>query len=114
MNETVSPAVVQPARAAQAAATYGGIGGNGGVANDTYQARYGTATAPTNGAAATGTALGSQVVQVISTASSFTTLAAGGLITGLTPGTQYWFDIALASGSGTASLQNVTCSAKEF
>jgi hypothetical protein len=37
------------------------------------------------------------------------------IITGLTPGTAYWFDINLAyGGASTASLANVACEAKEL
>ena len=75
---------------------------------------YGTGTAPSNGAAVTGTLVGiaqSFTEAVTGLSSGFTV---GGTITGLTPTTAYWFDLAvLAVTGGTASVTGVTLMAQE-
>ena len=79
------------------------------------QAYYGTGTAPLNGVAPTGTAVGGigGTYSAVSTAGWTVTLTA--VITGLTPGTPYWFDISVfANSAGTCSITNVSCSAVEF
>lgn len=72
---------------------------------------FGTGTAPGNGAPQTGTQIAGGTAWVSTGAGAATPFANGGIITGLTPGTAYWFDIALNSTSGTAS---VSCSFNGF
>ncbi|HYM22528.1 MAG TPA: hypothetical protein VEU08_04955 [Vicinamibacterales bacterium] len=95
---------------------------SGTISNNTasdgakVQARYGTGGAPANAGALTGTAVGGFV--------QFTMPATGGLkspfslnavITGLTLGTAYWLDVALAAiTGGTAAITDVSISAHEF
>lgn len=75
-------------------------------------ARYGTGTAPANGAAAAGIAIGSTVsVNGSGTTGVSAGFKVGGLITGLTVGTAIWFDGLVTSSSG--SLSSVTCRAHE-
>lgn len=78
------------------------------------QLRWGTGTAPSNGAASTGTQLGAE--------QSFTALVAlmrsgfciHGTVTGLTVGTAIWIDARVAATTaGTASVTGVTISAIE-
>ena len=78
-----------------------GTGGDG--AN--VQMRYGTSTAPTNGAAATGTALGTAVNFTNGAAITQTVpFSLTAYATGLTPSTAYWLDLGLqATTGGTAS-----------
>jgi hypothetical protein len=81
----------------------------------TAAAFYGTGTAPTNGAAATGTSVGPNVNAYISLGTAQYPFSNGGIITGLTPGTAYWFDEQVAAvNAGTASLPAVSCNAVEF
>src|SRR6185295_1321536 len=87
---------------------------NSSVAFVDVQARYGTGAAPANGAAATGTTLGGLIRYNPTTAANAVPFTVGGVITGLTPGTAYWFDICLAVTVGTGSAAHVTCSAFEF
>ena len=70
---------------------------------------YGTAPAPTNGAALTGTQKGAvSQVDYFPTASKFFPFGIDTVVPGLTVGTQYWFDLALlAVTGGTASLNNL-------
>lgn len=76
--------------------------------------KYGTGTAPTNGAASTGTSLGAQIVGTSDANGSTIPFSAGGIITGLTPGTAYWFDLILAVNGGNGSTVNINCNAQEF
>ena len=79
---------------------------------DGYQAQlaYGTGAAPQNGAAASGTVVGSAVY-----GASPLPLSAPVVITGLTLNTAYWFDIQVeAVTAGTTTIEGATCSAHEF
>lgn len=76
-----------------------------------WQGRYGTGTAPVNGAAATGTTIANTNVQNsnLIAANSITSGSISGYITGLTLGTAIWIDILLLSVTGgTASLNGIT------
>lgn len=79
------------------------------------QIRYGTGTAPTNGAAATGTALGTVSAYNSPSAAYAAPFAPGGIVTGATPGVTYWFDLSVFQfGGGIATTASVTCSAFEL
>jgi hypothetical protein len=85
--------------------------------NATYAAIFGTGAGPANGVAATGTVFGATPVQFLSAAAANAALVAGGVITGLTPGTTYWFDLGLASSAGggvTAAVTGVVFTVMEF
>lgn len=72
-----------------------------GILN-TIQLYYGTGSAPTNGAALTGTAVLSQPVLATSPAANGLTPApVEAEITGLTLSTAYWFDLSLATGNAS-------------
>lgn len=92
-----------------------GIYFNSAASNCTFTLKFGTGAAPANGAAATGTTVG--VAQTYFPAALSTTLpfaAAGNIITGLIPGTAYWFDVQFGvAASGTAGLQNLVFNAIE-
>lgn len=83
------------------------------------QIRYGTGTAPSNGAALTGTAVGGLVrntnpnlLGLLPGVSSFSLNAAP---SGLTLGTAYWIDISLARvTSGTARARDISISLAEL
>jgi hypothetical protein len=97
---------------------YGVMTAAGGFAA-TNTVRYGTSTAPTNGTAvgATGTQIGPPVSVSGSGSSTVSTpFANGGIVTGLTPGTAYWFDLTLvsSSASGSQSTASPGCNASEF
>jgi len=78
------------------------------------QARFGTGTAPTNGAAPTGTTVGTAQSPWVPTANGLVAISPGGIITGLTPGTAYWFDLSLAASSGTSTLNSLSVTIMEF
>lgn len=76
------------------------------------QITYGTGTAPVNGAALTGTAVGSIQSSVLerATASDFQTYSLVALVTGLTIGTAIWVDVRLAAivgGTGLCKNNNI-------
>ena len=94
---------------------------SGSVSNNTagdgvvVQCRYGTGTAPVNGAALTGTSCGSAPLAQNPSGGTISvpfSVGASGLV--LTKWTPYWFDIGLtAVTGGTATVQNISISAVE-
>lgn len=70
------------------------------------QIRYGTGTAPINGAALTGTAAGAipSVIIFANAPANPLFFSLNAAITGLTPGTAYWIDISLAAVTGGTAL----------
>lgn len=77
--------------------------------------KFGTGTAPTNGAAATGTSVGNTRNVTVGIAGAPIPITQGGIITGLTPGTAYWFDLDIfATTSGTDTVKDIDCNAFEF
>lgn len=79
------------------------------------QIRYGTGAAPANAAALQGTALGAQRAGVIAVASGQTPASSRAVVTGLTKGTAYWFDLSLSTGSGsTVSITAINCVIREI
>lgn len=82
--------------------------------NSNVGLRFGTGTAPTNGMAVTGTALGKQVFVNPASAGGGAPFCIAGIATGLTPGTAYWFDANLVAGANTASITVCSCNAMEF
>jgi hypothetical protein len=85
----------------------------GGGTVNTHQIRYGTGSAPTNGAAATGTTAGSAVQVAPANGSQPTALSLNAVVTGLTPSTAYWIDVGLGTASGTASIKQISISTVE-
>jgi hypothetical protein len=72
------------------------------------QFRYGTpAPGPNNNAAATGTLVGPTISLYVNTVWSMDNFLR--IVTGLTPGTSYWFDLSMAavSGTGVCALENM-------
>lgn len=95
----------------------GNISNNTAADGATVQIRYGTGTSPTNGATLTGTTAGQPsgitnpslitILGVILTPGSGN-FTCSDIISGLTLGTTYWFDVSLARVTGgTASISNV-------
>lgn len=80
------------------------------------QLSYGTGTAPTNGAAVTGTQIGGNIVQNgASQGSAAFPFSVNGIATGLTLSTAYWIDLAVQSTSGgTVAVKNLSISAFEI
>jgi hypothetical protein len=73
--------------------------------------RYGTGTAPGNGAPASGTVIGQPVhYQALSGGGAYAPFSQNALVTGILPNTDYWFDLSLRAAGGTASLSNIQIS----
>lgn len=73
------------------------------------QIAYGTGSAPAQGAAATGTAVGIAAKFESAAAGAPGTVSTSAVVTGLTPGTTYWFDLQVAAiTGGTASIGPVS------
>lgn len=81
-------------------------------ATGTMGLRYGTGSGPANGAAASGTLVGSAVS--IITNGYQPEFSVRRIITGLTPGTPVWVDLALQSTSGNITIFNCTATARDF
>jgi hypothetical protein len=79
------------------------------------QASYGTGTAPTNGAAITGTQCGGRPQYIAATTAQKVPFSVNCVITGLTLSTAYWLDVTLAAiTAGTATINDVSISAHEI
>ena len=94
---------------------------SGDISNDTTadgatcRLRYGTGAAPANAAAATGTAVGNTVSFTALTGVLTVPFAQQVVVSGLTVGTTYWVDAAVAAvTAGTASISNLSLSVVEL
>lgn len=95
---------------------------NGFLSNSTsgflssLQMAYGAGTAPTSGSSIVGTAVGSNIFYTTSANGSLSPFSLTCIITGLTPGTAYWFDLILATSNGAtaAIVRNITAAIEEF
>ena len=80
-----------------------------------YQTRYGSGAGPANGVAVTGTAVSGQTTCVPNSTGNAAPFSTQGVVTGLTVGTAYWYDLALAAFiGGTATVTNLTLDAVEL
>jgi hypothetical protein len=93
----------------------GRIGTNTASGFGSVSIRYGTGSAPANGAAATGTPVGNNAFGLNGAAanqiSNFCLVA---VATGLTKGTTYWFDLGQATSTGTTNVYNVSIAVIEL
>lgn len=79
------------------------------------QASYGTGTAPSNAAAATGTTCGGQIQFATATTAEKAPFSVNCVVTGLTVSTAYWIDLQLAAlTGGTATVENISISGFEM
>ncbi len=85
---------------------------NAATSQGTMSPRWGTGAAPANAAALTGTVVETSIVGISGGIGS--NIRTEGIVTGLTPGTQYWFDAGLAASTGTGSISSISCSGAEF
>jgi hypothetical protein len=99
---------ITPAYSTRVYLTFNGHIFNGtSGASGRVQAYFGTGSAPANAAAVTGTALGGLIVATMAAVNQAMPFTVGGIITGLTPGTTYWVDLAIDSSSGSTTVQQV-------
>ncbi len=78
------------------------------------QAAFGTGTAPAHNAASTGTTIGVNVDGTSTAANAISSFSAGGIITGLTSGTAYWFDLQALVNAGALGINSISCTAYEL
>lgn len=90
---------------------YGYSAASGGGSKTYLDIRYGTGSAPSNGAAPTGTS----ATQGWTYAANFASFNVLGYATSLSVGTTYWWDISFANdnGAGTSTLQQIVLVANE-
>lgn len=94
----------------------GNVTNNNPNKTSTVQGRYGTGTAPNEGAALTVTLFNNGVVWATPSGSYYAPFAIEGIISGLSVGTQVWYDASVATNDSgtTSSIANLTCLAQEF
>ncbi|MDA9415712.1 hypothetical protein XH81_12790 [Bradyrhizobium sp. CCBAU 25360] len=94
----------------------GSVTNNNTPKNTTVAGRYGTGTAPSAGAALTGTSFNSGVVYTTPSGTAYAPFNIEGIISGLSVGTQVWYDASVATNDAatTSSISNLTCLAQEF
>lgn len=112
-----STATITPHLSGKVMITLSGDISNSVVGSSKVQIRYGTGTAPTNGAANTGTTLGGLVVDTVSVAGSSSPFSLQGVVTGLlNNGTTYWIDASLQSVgvAGVATIADLSATAVEL
>jgi hypothetical protein len=79
------------------------------------QISFGTGIPPANDAVLAGSQAGTVAQSISPTANAAYTVTAFAVMTSLTVGTQYWFDLAYASiGGGDATISNITFLIEEF
>jgi hypothetical protein len=88
---------------------------NSGIAGvATLQIYFGTGTAPANNVAASGTAAGTVINFVASTAAGKVPFSITVYLTGLIAGTAYWLDLAATASANTTTVQHVNIVAIEL
>lgn len=78
------------------------------------QLRYGTGTAPSNGNAPSGTAVGSLEHATASASNYSMPFEVSAIITGLVASTTYWLDLVLLTSGGTATVANLNILAHDL
>jgi hypothetical protein len=84
----------------------GGAGTSGAAAAVAIQGRYGTGPPPANGGMPAGTAFGqTQTVRAFAAASWSSVFMVADIVSGLTPGTAYWVDLAFSTSTSADPAQ---------
>ncbi len=78
-----------------------------------FEIRYGTGTPPAAGVASTGTAVGTNSAANI-TPPNVMPIALSAVVTGLSAGTTYWFDMGYKVVSNSGTVGQASCNANEF
>ena len=109
-------AIITPTVSGKVFVTISGSLTNNTAGSTTFvQLRYGTGTAPNNGAAMVGTAIGGLASVRVTTASYPVPFSLSSVITGLTIGQAVWFDLSQTIiTASTGTVQNVVVSAFEM
>lgn len=78
------------------------------------QIRYGTGSAPGNGGALTGTAVGNLATAIGNDADQQFPTTCNAIISSLSVGTAYWIDVSLSTSAGTGTVKNISMSVMEI
>jgi hypothetical protein len=106
---------ITPVRSGNIFVTISGTGWNSTVGQRFgVGIRYGTGTAPVNGAALVGTVVTGTQYGTMYAASANMPFSLSAVITGLTLGTPIWIDLAYLATAGTTTLYQVTVAAFEL
>ena len=107
---------VTPACTGNLLVTVSGDLSNGTISDGCIiQIRYGTGTAPTNGAAAAGVSVGSPVKAISTAAAAKMPFSTSWVVSSLTVGTAYWVDLGEeAITGGTCTIENVNTTVSEL
>jgi hypothetical protein len=81
---------------------------------NTLSLRYGTGIVPVASVAVTGTQIGNTTQGTAAAGSYAMSFALGGIVTGLSIGTQVWIDLAGITNGGTGTVSTLSCNAMEF
>jgi hypothetical protein len=112
---TWGTALITPAKSGKIIVSINGSLTNSSTGGSQVGIRWGTGTAPVNGAAATGTAVGGIGIRSALGANLQTPFSINGIITGLSVGTQIWLDaVVVAVTTGTSGLNATAVSAFEL
>jgi hypothetical protein len=112
---TYGTAVLTPLKSGKVIVTITGSIRNTSTGSSQVSIRWGTGTAPVNGAAVTGTTVGAVANRANIGANLQVPFTLNGIITGLSVGTQIWLDaVILATAAGTTELVSTAVSAFEL
>ncbi len=110
-----STATITPVVTGRIKFTINGDYANTNLAAGTFlQLAYGSGTAPSNGAAATGTAVGSLLGNSQDVAGDANAFSLTWIVSGLTLATAYWLDLQMKTNAGTATATNLAVIAHEI
>lgn len=100
----------------RAVVTISGLLANTGSGNVVgVQIRYGSGTAPSNGAAAAGTAAGAKIEPQIATGNRDYPFSLTAVIDSLSvPDVPKWLDLAVSASAGTSTVKDISISAYDF
>lgn len=95
---------------------FGNITNNTSANSATYSSRYGTGVAPGNNTVSSGIGAIQQnsVTLTYPTGGQNLAFNSSGILTGLTTGTAYWFDLTYTASANTTTLSNINCVVMEF
>ncbi len=92
----------------------GDVQNTNSATTSTIQLYYGTGSAPANQAAITGSAIGAALKASEAGAAQVLPFMVQAIVTGLTLGTAYWFDVSLAASANTSTIKDVSVTAFEI
>lgn len=80
----------------------------------TFDLRYGTGAAPAANVVVTGTQASASLQATYTAANAIVPMTLRAVVTGLSVGTAYWFDLSRLTNANTLAISNATCIGVEF